>query len=236
MHRFALLALCLLAVSAFAEPPVLTRAKAARAEAAKRGAIVVPAAVNGCLAPAQLKGARCAEGLQLCREEFGEGSCDGYSTTKVSLHVAYEGEPAPRSIGVNGERPGIPLSLEAGHSLELAGIGCPDPVPVTSGVGSAPGVSEAERAAAVERARRADEEANRKSKAQTERCVTAQRAALEKERRWYRCSLLSVDACSREAFLDCVGNTGPRGLVRARWSHPKDASAAETIKLEPLGP
>lgn len=201
--------------------------------AAARSLTPIPVPVdeaNRCFVPQRMSGQRCAEGFRLCRDVMGHGSCDGYGQETVTLRVEYEGEPEPTSSGPNGLRPGMPLSFEAGYSLELESMSCHASMRVY-GVMMRPGATLEERAVAEERARLAAKKENDEVVA---KCVEEARVRLAKNRRWQRCTLLSVDACRREAFLDCKGNSGERGLVRASWSRPGDAPASETMKIKVL--
>ncbi len=208
------------------------RGEAARALAAKQGAIPVPVdEAARCFVPQRMTGERCAAGFRLCREAASQGSCSGYEEETVTLRVEYEGEPEPTSLGPNGARPGMPVSVEAGYSLEFEAMQCQTST-FGFGVVSRPGATPEERAADQARAHASAKQQHDKVVAQ---CVAEARVRLAKTRRWQRCTLLSVDACRREAFLDCRGNTGQRGLVRAWWSRPADVPASQTMKVHVLG-
>lgn len=227
----ALLVVTVLSLPAFADD-VASRAEAAKQAAGKRGAIPVVEAEagRGCFVPKFLDGEKCAEGLRLCVEWEGQGSCDGYSRTTTTLRVEYENEPPPRVYGAFGARPGMPYAYEAGYSVELEiAMSCDvgSGVAVVTRAGLTPEAQAAEEARAKAEAKKRQEEARA-------RCEKAARARVEKDREWQRCELLAVDACRREAFLRCRGNALQRGLVRASWSRPKDAPASETLKVQVL--
>lgn len=213
---------------------VWARAEAAKLASARRGPVPVPEEPKGdeaCFVPAHLEGAQCAAGFKLCRDEVGRGMCDGYSVSTVTLRVQYDGEPEATSLGVDGARPGMPYAHEAGDDLELGVSMACAMNDFGYGVLSRPGETAEERAAAVERAKAAAIEQHRR---EYEKCAAREAKRVNAARRWQRCELLSVDACRREAFLSCKGNTGQRGLVRASWGRPKDKPASETMKVQVL--
>lgn len=212
---------------------VMARAEAAKKAAAKRGPIPVPEEPKPdeqCFVPAHLEGAQCAEGFKLCVEGFAHGMCDGYGSSTSNITVAYDGEPEVTD-GVLGEPTGMPFLHEAGDSVEV-GVSMACSIN-TFGVGVVGRVGETpeERAAAVAKA---EAEAAEWARKEYEKCAARETRRINKERRWQRCQLLSVDACRREAFLSCKGNTGERGLVRASWSRPQDKPANATMKLQVL--
>lgn len=222
------------ASASLADDEVLARAQAAQAQAKARGPLRVPTGENApeCFVPKNLDGASCAKGLRLCRVAMGTGSCDGWSSDSVALVVEYEGEPAATQLGVNGDRGGMPFFEEAGPDLEYERLQCGA---VAMGGGGRLGVradASDEQKAAVEALNRKNAEAvereNEKAKAA---CLRRAEAEAKRQRKWQRCELLSLDACRREAFLECRGNVGQRGLLRATWSRPKDRPANETLTV-----
>lgn len=217
--RFVLV-LAVLSGAAFAQD-ALSKAK-------KRGPIPVPAAESGreCFVPKFLEGEKCAEGFQLCVETEGVGSCSGYGRTTKTLHVEYADEPTGTKPSV-----GMPYSHEAGYDEEVELSMTCRASQIGFGVALPSGLSDEARAA--EKAR-LEAKAEKAAALEVARCEKEARARLARERKWQRCELLSVDACRREAFLQCKGNTDKRGLIRASWSQPKDKPASETVKLQVL--
>ncbi len=225
----ALLLLCLLALPAWGQT-ALERGRAARKAFAKNP-VPVPKEELNCFVPARMTGAACAAGFQLCFEGFAQGSCDGYGSEELKLRPEYEGEPEPTGLGPNGVRPGLPFRIEAGYAVDfVASMAC-DNVIMGYGVPTIAGQTPEQRAEAEKKAR---EEFQKMSRIEREKCVAKEKAKVDKDRVWQRCALLSVDACRREAFLECKGNTGARGLVRAAWGKPGDKPASETLKIEVL--
>lgn len=225
----ALVLLCVLAWPAWAQN-ALERGRAAR-KAFSKNPISVPGEEVDCFVPERLTGASCAKGFQLCFDGASQGSCDGYGRETVTLRPEYENEPAPTGVGMNGERPGMPLRIEAGYSLDLVTSMACDSLASGSSVQTFPGQTPEQRAAAEKKAR---EEHEKFMASEREKCRAREKAKLDKDRVWQRCVLLTIDACRREAFLECKGNTGQRGLVRASWALPRDTPASDTLKLEVL--
>jgi hypothetical protein len=225
----AFLLLGVLALPAWGQN-ALERGRAARKAFAKNP-IPIPKEERDCFVPERMSGASCAAGFQLCFEGIAQASCDGYGRETLTLRPEYEGEHAPNGFGVNGARPGMPLRFEAGYEPDfVASMAC-DMVSLGYGVLTTPGQTPEQRERAEKRAR---EEAEKLQAIEHEKCMTREKAKVDKDRLWQRCVLLSVDACRREAFLECKGNTQQRGLVRASWSQPKDKPASETLKIEVL--
>lgn len=237
MPRMLFVALWLSSLAARADDP-LTRGQQARALAKKRGVIPVPE--QDCFVPQQLTGQSCAEGLRLCVHTAASASCDGYASERRVLFVEYADE-APQlgqPASSVSELPGLPLFFEAGADPELeSDNACQWTLGVAlTSVGVSGDATDEEKARAAAEQQRLRERAQREDERRREACRAEARARVEKERRWHRCELLSVDACRREAFLSCKGNSGVRGLVRATWSRPRDGFALDTVKLQRLGP
>jgi hypothetical protein len=133
----------------------------------------------------------------------------------------------PTGIGNPG---GLPFFEEAGPDLSFerslcAGSGGPG---VTL---RAPDAGDAEAASIDALNKKNAEAAARAQEKERAACLRRVEAQAKKARKWQRCELLSLDACRREAFLECRGNVGPRGLLRATWSRPKDRPAGETLTV-----
>lgn len=216
-----------------ADDGVLERAQAAQAQAKARGPLRVPTGEGApeCFVPKHLDGAACAKGLQLCRAAMSSGSCDGWSNETISLLVRYEGEPDATQLGVNGDQGGMPFFEEAGPDLEFERMQC-GAVAIGGGrLGVRADASEEQKAAIEALNRKNAEAAERENEQAKAACLRRADAEVKRQRKWQRCELLSVDACRREAFLQCRGNVGQRGLLRATWSRPKDRPANETLTV-----
>lgn len=208
----------------------MERGRAAR-KAFVKNPVPVPREEINCFVPQRMTGASCSAGFRLCFDGAGEGSCDGYGRKTVTLRPEYENEAPPTGMGTNGERPGMPLIFEAGYDPGFAASMACDNIAIGYGVTTFKGQTPEQRAEAEKKAR---EEFQKTMAIEREKCVAAERAKVDKDRQWQRCVLLSVDACRREAFLDCKGNSKQRGLVRASWGQPKARPPSETLKIEVL--
>jgi hypothetical protein len=139
----------------------------------------------------------CAASTWACPLESSQGSCSGASSWE--LRVAFSERPEPSPPG-DEERPELLLRTVSGDDapeLECA------PVSGLAFVGA--------RAPAEERKARATWE--REQAREQARCIERARRRQAAERVVFRCDLLLVNPCRREAFVRCGG----KNLERADW-------------------
>jgi len=200
-----------------ASDSLATRQKAALAWAAKHGPVKLdaPDDAAGCAAVRAPKESGCTRTVWACSVGSATGSCSGgYSEESSLVFIDSDELPADQAVNAAYAAPGKALLVSAESGEDDPELECDSG---GSLFGFGPGVPQAEREKA--RAQWAAEQARERA-----RCIARARKRFAAERVVYRCQLLLVNPCRREAFVRCSGKNvdpedglGQLGVRRFAW-------------------